>query len=91
MDIGIFSRSSWRRISDILFGCWSSVEASSGDSAEYRPLLEQSGVDSAMTDTLISRVTRPRVSKSSWVVSVLLVLCSCITSTVCGPLLSLRI
>ncbi|PQE19802.1 General substrate transporter protein [Rutstroemia sp. NJR-2017a WRK4] len=29
-------------------------------------------------------VTRPRVAGSSWLVSVLLVLCSCITSTVCN-------
>ncbi|KAM0313571.1 hypothetical protein ACHAO8_005375 [Botrytis cinerea] len=33
---------------------------------------------------MLTRITRPRVSGSSWVVSVLMVLCSCITSTTFG-------
>lgn len=37
-----------------------------------------------MEETILGRITRPRVSSSSWIVSVLLVLCSCITSTTFG-------
>ncbi|CAD6447398.1 26570adc-fcd2-46a6-9a65-d6da9bd97b33 [Sclerotinia trifoliorum] len=37
-----------------------------------------------MEETILARITRPRVSSSSWIVSVLLVLCSCITSTTFG-------
>ena len=38
-----------------------------------------------MAESLLARICRPRVSGSSTTVSILLVLCSCITSTVSLP------